>query len=72
MKIIFAAIAFVLLLVPRAYAWGENHCWWDGREMHCRPGWIWQERREWREDEWRDRVRHHEHEHDHDEWNYRR
>jgi hypothetical protein len=72
MKIGFAAIAFFVLLAQGASAWGENHCFWDGREIHCRPGWVFHDGREMPANEWQERMRHHEHEHDHDEWNYRR
>jgi hypothetical protein len=69
-KIILTTTALCLLFISGARA--ENHCFWDGREMHCMHGWTWQDRHEWREDEWRDRTRHRENDHDHDEWNYRR
>jgi hypothetical protein len=61
MKLILTAIVFCLLFAPGARAWDENHCFWNGIEMHCRHGWIWRDHREWPE-EWRERARHREHE----------
>jgi hypothetical protein len=49
------ALLLLTLAAPSANA--QANCWWDGRGMHCREGYTWQERREWRDHEWRERER---------------